>query len=125
MDFCSKCGARLVPKKMRVEEEKPKYTKVWEYGKGWRLIEPEKVIIFMMACPKCGYKRRAKQLKSVDKVKPTPLPDMPLGSRRYYPSYMSPNEYFRDEMRQADVVESITRSAPAKRAEKRKHARKK
>ena len=48
MDFCPKCGTRLVPKK----------------GK-----EGKKANI-VMTCPKCGYKKRqpAKELKPVPKV---------------------------------------------------------
>lgn len=112
MYFCPKCGGRLVPKRIWVEE-KPRYTKVWEHGKGWRSVERERKSSFIMECGKCGYSRsaKAKELEPLVKAKPAPLPDMPLGSRRYYPGYMSPDEYFRDEMRQADVVESITQKA--------------
>jgi protein-tyrosine phosphatase len=112
MDFCPKCGGRLVPRKNRADEE-PQHTKVWEYGEGWRSVEREGKSGFIMECGKCGYNRRAeaKELEPVVKAKPAPLPDIPLGSRRYYPSYMTPDEYFRDEMRQADVVESVTRKA--------------
>jgi protein-tyrosine-phosphatase len=117
MDFCPKCGGRLVPRRIRAEEDKPQYTEVWEYGIGWRSVEREGRHSFIMECGKCGYRRQAKaeELEPVIRAKPAPLPDIPLGSRRYYPGYMAPDEYFRDEMRQVDVVESITRKARIRR----------
>ncbi len=128
MDLCPKCGARLLTKKVWVEEE-PKYTKVWEYDTGWQVIEQRRAIV-ESACPKCSHKRMEKEPEFVEvkrtpllekepkliEVKRTaraPLPDIPLSSRRYYPCYMSRHEYFREQMRQADMVESITRNAPS------------
>lgn len=48
MEFCPKCGTRLVPKK-GTEEKKPN---------------------LVMACPKCGYKKRrpARAMKPIPKV---------------------------------------------------------
>lgn len=128
MEYCPKCGAKLIPTIFWVDGEK-QHMKVWEYGKGWRTIERRKTVI-ELACPKCGCKSGETEPKrsSVPKREPAPvvraktapLPDMPLSRRRYYPSYMSGNEWFRDEMRQADVVESITRvRVPAKQTEKK------
>ncbi len=36
MDFCPKCGGRLVPRKIWVEKEEPQYMKGRKYGIGWR-----------------------------------------------------------------------------------------
>ncbi len=94
MEFCPKCGHRLLQER---DEVKNGYV--------------------LMLCPICQYKKRKlpKDLEQVERAKPAPLPDMPRSSKRYYPGYMSPREYFRDEKRQMDMVESITKRTLADR----------